>query len=56
MIQTEQLWKEWPVAGPWQVSALEGGTNNSIWQVETRARQKYVLRIVSGLTSATYLH
>ena len=43
------------MAGPWQVSGLEGGTNNSIWQVKTRDKQKYVLRIVPDITSAAYL-
>jgi hypothetical protein len=26
----EQLWQAWPIAGPWRLSPLTGGTNNQV--------------------------
>ncbi len=45
------LWTAWPVAGPWQVSPLAGGTNNLVWRVETADGQSYVLRLSTDITS-----
>lgn len=49
------LWTAWPVAGPWQLSPLTGGTNNLIWRAETLDKQCYVLRIIPNLTNITRL-
>ena len=45
-----QLWQAWPIAGPWTLSPLSGGTNNLVWRAETADGERYVLRIVPDLT------
>ncbi len=40
------LWRAWPVAGPWTLSRLAGGTNNAIWRADASDGQRYALRIV----------
>src|SRR5205085_7046303 len=40
-----QLWRAWPIAGPWRLSPLSGGTNNLVWLVETADGERYVLRL-----------
>ncbi len=44
------LWTEWPIAGPWHLSPLAGGTNNSIWRADATDGQAYVLRLTPDLT------
>jgi homoserine kinase type II len=39
------LWRQWPLAGPWQMRPLAGGTNNLIYLVETPDAERYVLRV-----------
>ncbi|MEO6890566.1 MAG: phosphotransferase [Ktedonobacteraceae bacterium] len=46
-----QLWQAWPIAGPWRLSPLSGGTNNLVWRVETVDGERYVLRLFPDLTS-----
>jgi homoserine kinase type II len=49
------LWTVWPVAGPWQLSPLTGGTINLIWRAETSDRQCYALRLIPDLTNLAQL-
>ncbi len=44
-MNVSNLWKAWPVAGPWHLSPMAGGTNNLVWRAETADGQSYVLRI-----------
>ena len=46
----EQLWQAWPIAGPWRLSPLSGGTNNLVWRAETVDGERYVLRLFPDLT------
>ncbi len=46
----EQLWQAWPIAGPWRLSPLSGGTNNLVWRVEIASGERYVLRVFPDLT------
>ena len=50
-MDVSNLWKAWPVEGPWYISPLEGGTNNLVWRVETADEQFYVLRLSTDITS-----
>ncbi len=50
------LWKAWPIAGPWHLSPLPGGTNSVIWRVETADKQYYVLRLISDLSRIPHIH
>jgi len=43
------IWKAWPIAGPWHLSPLAGGTNNSVWRAEAADGQCYVLRLIPDL-------
>jgi len=43
------LWQAWPVAGPWSLAPLSGGTNNMVWRAETAAGERYVLRLFPDL-------
>lgn len=52
----EDLWKAWPVAGPWRTFPLVGGTNSFIEGVEAADGQKFVLRIVPDNTQVPRLH
>src|ERR1700692_3721111 len=45
-----QLWQVWPVAGPWHLTPLSGGTNNLVWRAETADGERYVLRMFPDLT------
>ncbi len=45
-----KLWTAWPVAGPWSLTPLQGGTNNLIWRVGTADGQSYVLRLTPDIT------
>ncbi|HEY5001876.1 MAG TPA: phosphotransferase [Ktedonobacteraceae bacterium] len=45
-----QLWQAWPIAGPWHLSPLSGGTNNLVWRVETADRECYVLHLFPDLS------
>src|SRR2546421_4128329 len=45
-----QLWRAWPIAGPWRLSPLSGGTNNLVWRAETADGERYVLRLFPDLT------
>ncbi|MBO0778911.1 MAG: phosphotransferase [Ktedonobacteraceae bacterium] len=40
-----RLWQVWPIAGPWRLSPLAGGTNNLVWRAETVGGECYVLRL-----------
>lgn len=44
------LWQAWPIAGPWHLSPLSGGTNNLVWRVETSDRKRYVLHLFLDLS------
>ncbi len=41
-----QLWEAWPIAGPWRLTPLSGGTNNLVWCAETANGERYVLRLI----------
>jgi homoserine kinase type II len=43
------LWTAWPVSGPWHISPLLGGTNNTMWRADTADGQAYVLRLLTDL-------
>lgn len=43
------LWVAWPVAGPWHLTRLAGGTNNPVWRAETANGQAFVLRLSSEM-------
>lgn len=45
-----QLWQAWPIAEPWRLSPLSGGTNNLVWRAETADGERYVLRLFPDLT------
>ena len=45
-----QLWRAWPIAGPWRLSPLSGGTNNLVWRAETADGERYVLRLFPDLS------
>ncbi len=51
-----QLWKAWPIAGPWHLSPLSGGTNNLVWRAEAADGERYVLRLFPDLTRLPRLH
>lgn len=50
-VDVSNLWKAWPVEGPWYISPLAGGTNNLVWRVETADGQFYVLRLSTDISS-----
>ncbi len=45
-----QLWEAWPIAGPWRLTPLSGGTNNLVWRAETADGERYVLRLFPDLS------
>ncbi|GCF08425.1 phosphotransferase enzyme family protein [Dictyobacter arantiisoli] len=45
----EDVWRAWPLAGPCTLSPLTGGTNKSVWRIETADGQFFVLYIYSDL-------
>src|SRR5450631_615845 len=45
-----QLWQAWPIAGPWHLLPLSGGTNNLVWRVETADGERYVLHLFPDLS------
>jgi homoserine kinase type II len=50
-----QLWQAWPLAGPWHLSPLSGGTNNLVWRAETADGGRYALRLFPDLTQLARL-
>src|SRR5215469_985376 len=50
-MDVSNLLAAWPLAGPWHISPLRGGTNNLVWHVETADGQSYILRLSSDITS-----
>lgn len=44
------LWTSWPISGPWNLSPLSGGTNNSVWRADAADGQSYVLHLSPDLT------
>ncbi len=44
------LWQAWPIAGPWHLSPLSGGTNSSVWRAEATDGQRYVLRLIPSIS------
>ena len=42
-----KLWEAWPIAGPWHLSPLSGGTNNSILRADTAEGKSFVLRLIA---------
>lgn len=50
------LWQAWPIAGPWRLSPLSGGTNNLVWLAESADGKRYVLRLFPNLTQLPRLH
>jgi homoserine kinase type II len=46
-MQMLELWEAWPIVGPWHLSPLSGGTNNSVWRAEAADGRCYVLRLTS---------
>jgi homoserine kinase type II len=49
------LWQAWPIAGPWHLAPLSGGTNNQIWCAQTADGKRYVLRLVPDFTQQARL-
>jgi Ser/Thr protein kinase RdoA (MazF antagonist) len=43
------FWEAWPIAGPWRLAPLSGGTNNLVWRAETMDGACYVLRLFPDL-------
>jgi homoserine kinase type II len=50
-----QSWQAWPIAGPWHLSPLSGGTNNLVWRAETEDGKHYALRLFPDLTQLARL-
>ena len=50
------LWQAWPIAGPWSLSPLSGGTNNMVWRADTASGERYVLRLFPDLAQLPRLH
>jgi len=51
-MNVSNLWAAWPISGPWQLSPLLGGTNNTMWRADTPDGQSYVLRLCADLSRA----
>jgi Ser/Thr protein kinase RdoA (MazF antagonist) len=49
------LCQAWPIAGPWHLAPLSGGTNNQIWSAQAADGKRYVLRLVPDLTQQARL-
>jgi len=49
-VTLSNLWTAWPIAGPWHLFPLHGGTNNHVWRVVTADEQSYVLRLLPDAT------
>jgi homoserine kinase type II len=49
-IDLTQLWQAWPIAGPWSLLPLSGGTNNLVWRAEAADGERYVLHLFPDLT------
>jgi homoserine kinase type II len=45
-----QIGQAWPIAAPWRLSPLSGGTNTLVWLAETADGERYVLRLFPDLT------
>src|SRR6266581_5539822 len=50
-MDVSNLWIAWPIAGPWYISPLTGGTNNLVWRADAADGQSYVLRLSHDLPS-----
>jgi Ser/Thr protein kinase RdoA (MazF antagonist) len=55
-MEISNLWTSWPICGPWNVSPLSGGTNNSVWRADAADGQSYVLHISPDLTRIPRIH
>jgi homoserine kinase type II len=40
-----QLWRAWPLPGPWKLRPTPSGTNNLVHYVETPSGERYILRL-----------
>lgn len=40
-----QLWRAWPLSGPWELRLTPSGTNNLVHYVETPSGERYILRL-----------
>lgn len=49
------LWRPWPIEGPWCLRPLASGTNNVVHLAETLASDKYVLRVYGQHSSITHI-
>ncbi len=52
----ENLWTAWPIAGPWRMFPLVGGTNSLVWGAEATDGQLFVLRVVPDTAQIPRLH
>jgi homoserine kinase type II len=55
-MNVSNLWTAWPVAGPWHLFQLAGGTNNFTWRAETADGQSYVLRLSFDMNHIPRIH
>ncbi len=55
-MDVSNLWTAWPIAGPWHIAPLLGGTNNAIWRADAADGQSYVLRLSTDLTRIPHIH
>ncbi len=47
MQELADLWRAWPIAGPWHLAPLAGGTNSQVWRATLPDGTAYVLRLLS---------
>lgn len=45
-----EVWRAWPIAGPWRLTALTQGANNLAYRVETPEGEPLVLRVLLNHT------
>jgi homoserine kinase type II len=45
-MQFTDLYTIWPIAGPWQLSPMTGGTNSLVWRAEAADSSLYTLRLI----------
>lgn len=50
------LWRVWPVAGPWHINPLPGGANNHVWRADAKDGQSYVLRLSPDLARIPHVY
>lgn len=41
------LWRAWPIAGPWRLTPLTGGTNSHVWRAELADGAAWGLRLIA---------